>query len=258
MLGAIIGDIIGSIYEFHNIRNTDFPLFGPACTFTDDTILTIATADTILHQKNFAQSYREWSNRYPFPMGGYGGSYAQWLRSDDNLPYGSFGNGSAMRVSPVGWAFSTLEQTLLCARQSAEVTHNHPEGIKGAQAVAAAIFLARTGRSKPQIQEYITATFGYDLKRTTKDIRPNYQFNETCQGSVPEALICFLESSDFDSAVRLSVSIGGDSDTIAAIAGGIAQAYGTIPEWIKQEAYDRLPDEMIRIIEDFNKKYKVP
>ncbi len=231
MLGAVAGDIIGSVYEFNNTHRYDFELFTPRSTFTDDTVLTVAVADCILHGKDYARTIWEYGNRYPDR--GYGGRFPNWLDSKDLKPYNSFGNGSAMRVSPVGFAFDTLEETLAEARRSAEVTHNHPEGIKGAQAVAAAIFLARRGESKGYIREYITDTFGYDLNRTLDEIRPNYTFDETCQGSVPEAIIAFLESNDYEDAIRKAVTLGGDSDTIACITGGIAQAhYGGVPEYI--------------------------
>ncbi len=254
MLGSVAGDIIGSVYEFNNTHRYDFELFTPQSNFTDDTVLTVAVADCILHGKDYARTIWEYGNRYP--DAGYGGRFRLWLSSSERKPYNSFGNGSAMRVSPVRFAFDTLEETLAEARHSAEVTHNHPEGIKGAQAVAAAIFLARRGDGKPRIKEYISATFGYDLSQTLDEIRPSYRFDETCQGSVPQAITAFLESTDFEDAVRKAVSLGGDSDTIACITGGIAQAfYGGVPEVIAAEVRKRLDPPLLRIVDEFNKRF---
>ena len=254
MLGAIAGDIIGSVYEFNNTHRNDFELFMPQSAFTDDTVLTVAIADCILHGRDYARTIWEYGNRYPDR--GYGTRFQNWLGSKELKPYNSFGNGSAMRVSPVGFAFNTLEETLVEARRSAEVTHNHPEGINGAQAVAAAIFLARRGESKSRIKEYVVSTSGYDLNRTIDEIRPNYTFDETCQGSVPEAIIAFLESTDFEDAIRKAVTLGGDSDTIACITGGIAQAfYGRVPEHIEKEAKKRLDSPLLRIVDEFNTRF---
>jgi ADP-ribosylglycohydrolase len=254
MLGAVAGDIIGSVYEFNNTHRYNFELFTPLSTFTDDTVLTVVVADCILHGKDYARTIWEYGNRYPDR--GYGGRFSHWLASKDPKPYNSFGNGSAMRVSPVGFAFDTLEETLAEARRSAEVTHNHPEGIKGAQAVAAAIFLARRGESRGYIREYITDTFGYDLNHTLDEIRPNYTFDETCRGSVPEAIIAFLESNDYEDAIRKAVTLGGDSDTIACITGGIAQAhYGGVPGYIVQEVRNRLDPELLRIMDECNERF---
>jgi len=254
VIGAIAGDIIGSVYEFHNIKTTDLALFNPYSTFTDDTVLTVAVADCILHRKDYSQTLREYGRKYP--NRGYGGMFSQWLHSDTMKPYRSFGNGSAMRVSPVGFAFDTLDGVLVEAKKSAEVTHSHPEGIKGAQAVAAAIFLARTGSSSEQIKEYIERKFGYNLDRTLDKIRPGYRFDVTCQGSVPEAIIFFLESTDYEDAVRKAVSLGGDSDTIACITGGIAQAcYKRIPNYILKEVRQLLTPELLDIVDVFNQKF---
>jgi len=254
LLGAIAGDIIGSVYEFNNTHRYDFEFFTPQSDFTDDTILTVAVADCILHGKDYARTIWEYGNRYPDR--GYGIRFLNWLGSKDLKPYNSFGNGSAMRVSPIGFAFDTLEETLAEARRSAEVTHNHPEGIKGAQAVAAAIFLARRGETKLQITEYASSTFGYNLSRTLDEIRPNYGFDETCQGSVPEAIIAFLESNDYEDALRKAVPLGGDSDTIACITGGIAHAfYGGVPENIVEEVRNRLDPGLLRIVDEFNDKF---
>lgn len=255
MLGAIIGDIVGSIYEFNNIKTTDFPLFSPGCNFTDDTIMTVATADAILHDKDFATTYQEWGKRYPFPMGGYGGNFSIWLRSAKPQPYNSFGNGAAMRVGPTGWAFNSLKEVQREAQRSARCSHNHTEGLKGAMATASAIYLSRTGTPKQEIKQYIERNFGYDLSRTTDEIRPIYKFNESCQGTVPEALICFLEGENFEHAIRLAISLGGDSDTLTAITGSIAEAYHGIPDNIVETTLAYLPGEMRDIVHEFNKKY---
>ena len=251
ILGAIAGDVIGSIYEFHNIRSVDFPLFDDKCKFTDDSVLTIAIADCIINKKDFAKTVWEYARKYPHS--GYGGRFREWIHRTDLQPYNSFGNGSAMRVSPVGFYSKTLEETLELAKQTAEITHNHPEGIKGAQAIASCIFLARTGSNKNAIREYVVSTFGYNLNRTLDEIRPTYRFNETCQGSVPEAIIAFLESDDYESAIRLAISIGGDSDTIACMTGGIACAYYGMPEEIANFVNSKLPKEFLDIISNFDK-----
>lgn len=224
MLGAVIGDIAGSRFEFDNYRHTDFDIFSPDSDFTDDTICTVAIADWVLQgcNDNLASILQGWCRAYPCPKGAYGGRFSQWIEWKDPEPYNSWGNGSAMRVSAVGWAFATLEETLHFAEQSAIITHNHPEGIKGAQAVAAAIFWARTGIVKAQIKENITRQFSYDLSQSCDQIRPHYHFNESCQETVPQAITAFLESDDFEHAIRLAVSLGGDSDTLAAITGSIA------------------------------------
>ena len=242
-LGAAIGDIAGSRFEFDNHRDTDFELFHSDSDFTDDTVCTTAVADWVLQEcgDDLASILRDWYAAYPSPKGAYGGRFLQWLQSGDPQPYNSWGNGSAMRVSAVGWAFGTLEETLYFAEQSAAVTHNHPEGIKGAQAVAAAIFWARNGISKAQIQENITRQFGYRLNQSCDQIRPHYRFNESCQETVPQAITAFLESSGFEHAVRLAVSLGGDSDTLAAITGSIAEACYGIPAAMRERALAILP-----------------
>lgn len=259
MLGALIGDTIGSVYEFHNIKTTEFPLFSSKSTFTDDSVMTMAVAEWLLKGKERTMDDLEdamVSLARRFPNRGYGGGFYRWLffpnelrsydgqRSDGlRHPYGSFGNGSAMRVSAVGWFFDTLEETEFWAKKSAEITHNHPEGIKGAQATAAAIYMARTGSTKEDIREYIVSRYGYDLSRTCDEIRPTYRFNETCQGTVPQAIVAFLESTDFESCIRLGVSLGGDTDTLCAIAGAIAEAfYGSIPEQIVKHEWELLPE----------------
>ena len=248
MTGAIAGDIIGSVYEFDNIKTTDFPLFTNESDYTDDTIMTVAVADWLLNGGDLAKVMQRYGREYPYPTGGYGGRFSGWLREKDPLPYNSWGNGSAMRVSAVGWMFDSLGKTLEVAKETAVVTHNHPEGIKGAQATAAAIYLARTGKSKQDIKQYIETTFSYDLGRTCDEIRPFYRFNESCQGTVPEAIIAFLDSSDFENAICLAVSLGGDSDTLACITGGIAEAFYGIPEDIKLEVKKRIPEKFNEII----------
>jgi len=251
MIGAIAGDIIGSVYETHSIKTEEFSLFSPGCRFTDDTVLTVATADAILAGKGYAESYREWGRLYPHA--GYGGMFRQWLRSDDMGPYNSFGNGSAMRVSPVGFAFDTLDKVLEEAKKSAEVTHNHPEGIKGARATAAAIYLARTGKSKNEIKDYIESTFSYDLSATLAEIRPHYRFDPTCLGSVPQAVIAFLESSSYEDAVRKAISLGGDTDTQGCITGGIAQAYyKTVGDDIIKKVRALLDARLLNIVDLFD------
>ncbi|MDR2508230.1 MAG: ADP-ribosylglycohydrolase family protein [Candidatus Accumulibacter sp.] len=255
MLGGIIGDICGSIYEWRN-RKTENPneieLEHPACRFTDDSVLTFAVAEACLGGGDYRNALRAWGLRYP--DAGYGGTFRQWLQREDGAPYNSWGNGSAMRVGPVGWAFGTLEETLDEARRSAEVTHNHPEGIKGAQAVAASIFLARSGHSKDSIRTYVETSFQYDLGRAIAEIRPGYDFDVSCQGSVPEAIIAFLESADFAHAIRLAISIGGDSDTIACIAGSVAEAfYREIPGSLVRMARDRLTPEMRESLRRFRR-----
>ena len=254
LCGAIAGDMIGSVYEFASFKKTEFPLFHSSSTFTDDTVMTVANAEWLLIGDDLIGLMKGYGNR--FPGRGYGGMFRNWLREDEPKPYNSFGNGSAMRVSPIGWAFDTLEETLEAAKQSAEVTHNHPEGIKGAQATAACIFLARTGKSKQEIKEYIEETFGYNLSRTCDEIRPTYVFDESCQGTVPESIVAFLESTDFENAIRLAVSLGGDADTIGAITGGIAEAYyGGVPEHIRIEVLKRLPIKIIRVMQNFYHKF---
>jgi len=250
MIGAIAGDIIGSAYEWHNIKSKEFELFSPRSKFTDDTVLTIAVADCLLNGRDYAQTFKEYGRRYPHA--GYGGNFNTWLHSDDLGPYNSFGNGSAMRVSPVGFAFDTLDDVLSQARRSAVVTHDHPEGIKGAQATAAAIFLARTRKDKKEIKAYIQSNFKYDLSPTLAEIRPAYSFDVTCQGSVPQAIIAFLESANYEDAIRNAISIGGDSDTIACITGGIAEAfYNSIPDEIVQKVRTILDSRLLSIVDLF-------
>lgn len=253
MIGAILGDIIGSKTEFHPIKTKDFELFQDGCKYTDDTVLTIATADAILNAKPFQRAYQEWGNKYY--SAGFGGMFRRWLKNPNPLPYNSFGNGSAMRVSPVGWAYDTLEQTLEVAKVSAEVSHNHIEGIKGAQAVAGAIFLARQNESKDAIKHWVENTFTYNLSRSVTQIRKNYKFDETCRGSVPEAITCFLEADSFEDTIRNAISLGGDADTQGAIAGSIAEAFYGIPDDMLPQINKYLPKDMTRIINYFYDLY---
>lgn len=254
MIGAIAGDIIGSVYEHDQITTTDFELFSAYSTFTDDTVLTVAVADCILHGKEYADALKEYGLRYP--CAGYGAMFRKWLGSSASKPYYSYGNGSAMRVSPVGFAFNTLEEVLAEAKRSAEVTHNHPEGIKGAQSVAAAIFLARTGHDKAAIRQFIEDHFEYHLHRKIEDIRYGYSFDVTCQGSVPQAITAFLESTDYEDAVRKAVSLGGDSDTQACIAGGIAQSYYKgVPSNIVEKVRRILDEDLLTLVDEFGKRY---
>ena len=254
IIGAIIGDIVGSRFEFNNYRSTDFEFLNDKCFFTDDSVMTIAVADWVTNKRQtdrlLALYLREWGRKYP--NRGYGGMFLRWLLSKElSSPYNSFGNGSAMRVSPCGFYAQSLDEALFLAKQSAEVTHNHPEGIKGAQSIAAAIYLAKTGSTKAIIKEYIENNFGYDLSRTCDEIRRVYKFNETCQETCPEAIIAFLESHDYESAIRLGISLGGDSDTIGAITGGIAAAYYGVPDSIIEEVKRFIPFEFIDIVEKF-------
>lgn len=277
MYGAIIGDIVGSKYEFNNIKTKDFPLFSEGCDYTDDTIMTVAVAKAILlsrheqHKKRgegkgfqefLIEIMQDFGRRYPYPAGGYGGRFASWLRSDNPMPYGSYGNGSAMRVSPCALAAVTMEEACVLARVSVAVTHDHPEGIKGAEAVCAAVFLAKYGESKEEIRKYIEERY-YKLNFTLADIRESYGFNETCQGSVPQAIVAFLESESFEDAIRNVVSIGGDCDTTGAITGSIAWVYyAGYYDWvtdhlnpsmkkIKEQAMAYLPKEFIEVEDEF-------
>jgi ADP-ribosylglycohydrolase len=254
MIGAIAGDIIGSVYEFHNYKRSDFPLFDPFCRFTDDTVLTVAVADCLLHQGDYVAKFKEYYRLYPGR--GYGGMFSRWAASDNTKPYYSLGNGSAMRVSPVGFAFDSLEAVMEEAWKSAGVTHNHEEGIAGAQAVAGAIYLARTGNPKEAIKKFVEKTFGYDLDVRLREIRRYYRFDETCRGSVPQAIRAFLESRSVVDAIRKAVSIGGDSDTIACIAGGMAHAYyRKIPSAVEKTVLAILDDRLRSVVLEFTAKY---
>ena len=256
MLGAIAGDIIGSVYEGRRsrIKTTVFPLFQLRSTFTDDTVLTIAVADAILNQQPYGPTIQKWGLSYP--DAGYGGAFYDWLHDPSLAPYNSWGNGSAMRVSPVGFAFSTVDDVLAEAEQTAIVSHNHPEGVKGAQAIALVVFLARTGSSKDDIRKEITTRFGYVLTQTLAEIRPYYEFDVSCQGSVPQSIIAFLESDSVESAIRNAVSLGGDTDTMACMAGGMAEAYYKhIPAEITEQVRLRLPEEMLVILDRFQSRF---
>jgi ADP-ribosylglycohydrolase len=257
MLGAAIGDIVGSIYEFDNIQTKDFPLFQERCFLTDDTICMGAVAAALLKggsADNFIDAFKLFAELYPHH--GYGGHFGKWAYSDDREPYNSWGNGSAMRVSPCGWIANSVEETEKIAAQSAVVTHNHPEGIKGAQATAVAIFLARSGKSKAEIKRFIEVRYGYNLSRTLDEIRPEYDFDESCQGTVPEAIIAFLESTDFEDAIRNAISLGGDSDTLAAITGSIAEAAYGIPDWIAERALSEFDEPLLEVYERWTQHLK--
>lgn len=254
MLGAIAGDIIGSPYERHPIKTTDFPLFTDRSRFTDDTVMTVATAHAILTGTSYETAYLHFGRRYP--RAGYGRAFRAWLESEAPEPYSSWGNGSAMRASPVGWAFDDEDAVLREAERSAAPTHDHAEGVKGAQAVALAVFMARTGSAKDEIRDELHQRFGYALERTIEEIRPVYTFDVSCQGSVPEAIVAFMDSTDWESAVRLAVSLGGDSDTQGCIAGAIAEAfYGGVPELVTATAMSCLPDDLRRVVEEFGRRY---
>lgn len=261
MYGAISGDMIGAPYEFDRGDKTkDFPLFSRYSQFTDDTVMTIAVAEALMDtigksdeyiKAELVQSIKKWGRKYP--GAGYGFRFDHWLHSEAVTPYGSYGNGSAMRASASGWLYSTLEETRHMARLTAEVTHNHPEGIKGAEATASAIYMSRLGRSKAEIKAYIIREFGYDLSRTCDEIRPGYRHVESCQKTVPEAITAFMEGNDFEDVIRTAVSLGGDCDTLTCIAGSMAEAFFGIPDFIKEECRKRLPTDMILICDRFYK-----
>lgn len=261
MYGAILGDIIGSPFEFDRGDKTkDFKLFSRRSHFTDDSVMTLAVCEALLKVGQDAtvkeiedaviSSMQSWGRRYPHA--GYGGYFRRWLTAHHPEPYNSFGNGSAMRVSAAGWLYDSLEKTRTVAKATANVTHNHPEGIKGAEATASAIFMARNGSSKEEIKKYIENEFHYDLNRTLDEIRPSYHMDETCQKTVPEAIIAFLEAKDFEDAIRNAVSLGGDTDTLGAITGSIAEAYYGIPEWLMTECRKRINRDMRVVLDDFN------
>lgn len=254
MIGAIAGDIIGSVYEWDNIKTKDFVLFSPRCFFTDDSILTIALADSILTATPYADNLKRFYRWYP--DGGYGGSFHRWAQSRSSEPYNSWGNGAAMRISPVGYAYGDLDTVLRKAKEFTEITHNHPEGIKGGQATASAIFLARMGKTKDEIKFIIETEFQYDLSRHVDEIRPSYEFNESSQGTVPQAIRAFIDSNDFEDAIRTAVSLGGDTDTLTCITGGIAQAfYKSVPDSIQNKVYDILDERLRKITQTFMAEY---
>lgn len=293
MYGAIIGDMAGSAYEFWPTKDKDFYWFPRETRFTDDTVMTVAVAESLLElnaesqsraeatdaadcgdaqqtanrgfgdltddeiRAAFVRNMKKWGRRYA--DAGYGGRFIDWLLLPETEPYGSYGNGSGMRVSPVGWMFDDMETTRRIARLSADVTHDHPEGIKGAEAVASAIFLARTGSSKAEIKAYIESEFDYDLGRTCAEIRPRYRFEVSCQKSVPEAIIAFLDGRDYESVIREAVSLGGDADTQGAMAGSIAEAfYGGVPERFREQADNLLPDDIREVAATFNEQIVLP
>jgi ADP-ribosylglycohydrolase len=254
MLGAIAGDVIGSVHEWAGTKTKDFPLFVPDCTFTDDSVLTIAVADWLLNGNDLVDTLHEYTEH--FPQRGYGAMYLEWAMQRRREPYNSFGNGAAMRVSPVGFAFGGIDDVLAWSARSSAVTHDHPEGIRGAQAIATAISLARQGSTKAEIKGALESRFGYDLARSLDQIRPGYEYDITCQGTVPQAVIAFLESVGFEDAIRNAISLGGDADTLACITGGIAEAfYGGIPDDILMEVVGRLDKRLILIIKEFYERF---
>ena len=260
MYGAILGDMIGSPYDFDRGNKTkEFPLFSRGSRYTDDSVMTIAVAEALMDNMGKSDgevksalviSMQKWANKYP--SAGYGRMFCIWLGEKNPKPYGSFGNGSAMRVSAAGWLYDTIEETRKYARLTAEVSHNHPEGIKGAEAAASAIFMARHGSTKEEIKDYIIREFAYDLSRTCDEIRPTYHHVETCQQTVPEAITAFLEGEDFEDVIRTAVSLGGDCDTLTCIAGGIAEAFYGVPDRDKLECRGRLPEDMLAVLERFD------
>ena len=257
MLGAIAGDIIGSIYEVIPMKRKDFKLFSFGSHFSDDTVLTYAVAYSILTGSNYASNFKKCFWRYP--LAGFGQRFTCWAMSNQKEGYNSWGNGAAMRVSPIAWAYNDLDTVLKEAERCTATTHNHPEGVKGGQATAAAIFLARNGKTKLEIRDYIEQNFNYDLRRSLDEIRPNYKFEVSCQKSVPEAIIAFLESTDFEDAIRNAVSLGGDSDTIACITGSIAEAfYGGVPNAIAQPIWKKLDRRIRQTVTEFRKVYQLP
>lgn len=254
MLGAISGDIIGSVHERACTKTKDFPLFTLESRFTDDTVLSVAVAESLLHGRDYVDAFHDYFQSYP--NAGYGTTFWMWATSGRRDPYQSFGNGSAMRVSPVAYAATTLDEVLAEAQRSAAVSHNHPEGIRGAQATAAAVFLARTGATKEQIRRYIETQFDYFLDETLDEIRPTYPFDATCQGSVPQSIIAFLESTSYEDAVRNAISLGGDADTMACIAGAIAEPfYGGVPQEIAEQVLTILDDRLRGVVAEFRRRF---
>ncbi len=254
MLGAIVGDVIGSVHEWAGTKTKDFPLFASRSTFTDDTVLTVAVAEWILSGQDLVDLLHAYTHTYTGR--GYGGMYHHWAGNRLRQPYNSFGNGAAMRVSPVGFAFETIEEVLAWSERSAAVTHNHPEGIRGAQAAAEAIYLARRGRDKDQIRATLESQFGYDLSARLDEIRPTYHFDETCQGTVPQALAAFFESTSYEDAIRNAISLGGDADTLACITGGIAEAYyGGVPQELETRTMALLDDQLVTVVDRFRERF---
>ena len=251
MLGAIIGDVLGSTFEFYPMKTKKFELLDNKSHFTDDTVMTVAVADSIMNKVPYVESLQMWGRKYPST--GYGGWFRKWIHQDDPEPYNSFGNGSAMRCSSVGWLFDDEESVLEEAKKSAEITHNHPEGIKGAQSVSLGVLMGREGRSKKEIKEKIESLFDYDLSQKLEQIIPGYSFDSTCQGSVPQAIIAFLESKDFEDAIRNAISLGGDADTQACITGSLAEAhYKDIPDDIASFVKWRIEDDLLAVMDQFN------
>ena len=256
MLGAIAGDILGSIHEFHPIKTKNFDLLNSECVFTDDTVMTAAVADSLMNKIPYVESLQMWGRKYP--RAGYGGWFSKWIDSDFPKPYNSFGNGSAMRCSSVGWLFDDEDSVLEEAKESAEITHNHPEGIKGAQAVALGVMLCRQGSTKLEIQEKLEDLFDYDLSQTLEQVKFNYSFDVTCQGSVPQAITAFLESEDFEDAIKNAISLGGDADTQACIAGALAEAfYMKIPDQIKEFVLTRITPDILDVLHQLHVKTKI-
>ena len=256
MLGAIAGDILGSIHEFHPIKTKNFDLLNSECVFTDDSVMTAAVADSLMNQIPYVESLQMWGRKYP--RAGYGGWFSKWIDSDFPKPYNSFGNGSAMRCSSVGWLFEDEGSVLEEAKKSAEVTHNHPEGIKGAQAVALGVMLCRQGSTKLEIQEKLEDLFDYDLSQTMEQVKFNYSFDVTCQGSVPQAITAFLESEDFEDAIKNAISLGGDADTQACIAGALAEAfYMKIPDQIKEFVLTRITPDILDVLHQLHVRTKI-
>lgn len=261
LLGAICGDIIGSSYEFHPTKQYSFDIMLDDMEFTDDSICTVAVAEWLLLDptrsvEELKYAFKRWAFKYPHPKGSYGAGFSRWLKDIYAKPYNSYGNGSAMRVSPVGWACNSLNETLETARVSAILTHNHVEGVKGAQATAACVYLARTGESKDTIKQYISCNFGYNLSRSIETIRPTYSFKPSCQETVPESIIAFLESTSYEDALRKTISLGGDADTMGAITGAMAAAYyKEIPAYLVDFALRKLPQDMAQVLSDFEQRF---
>ncbi|HTU91256.1 MAG TPA: ADP-ribosylglycohydrolase family protein [Gemmataceae bacterium] len=254
MLGAIAGDVIGSVHEGARTKTKDFPLFTPESRFTDDTVLTVAVANCLLRGRDYVEAFHDYFETYP--TAGYGGTYFWWASSRRREPYNSWGNGSAMRVSPVAYVATTLEDVLQEAKRCAQVTHDHEQGIRGAQATAAAVFLARMGSSKEHIRRYTEEQFGYFLDESLDQIRPTYEFDASCQWSVPQSILAFLESSGFEDAIRNAISLGGDADTMACIAGAIAEGYyGGVPAEIAESVLARLDDRLRSVVREFRERY---
>lgn len=257
IIGAIAGDIIGSSHEFHPIKTKEFSLFNKRSRFTDDTIMTLAVAKWLINDKNskeeLVKQLQKWGNKYP--NGGYGRMFNNWLHTKNPEPYGSWGNGSAMRVSPVAWVGDTLEEVQKLAKASSVVTHDHPEGVKGALATADAIYLARIGSSKEEIKDHVEVRYGYNLDRTVDEIRPYYSFDVSCQGCIGESIVCFLDAEDYEDTIRNCISLGGDADTMAAIAGGIASAYWEVPRDIQYKAINRLDYELLNVLIEFEDRF---